>query len=143
MTTQSFREHDPKHPYVLEYTYTVCWHGRPYSEPCVDCEIVGLHERHRYAARTIASVRDRLRELGAPMNAELAGPLNELEELNLLNKLIDLGARAAAAHAKAQSDDGHTGTAAYVEFRELRADMGEMIRNAYAAPTTAAQGVNA
>ena len=35
------------------------------------------------------------------------------------------------------------GTAAYVEFRELRADMGEMIRNAYAAPTTAAQGVNA
>lgn len=141
MTTQSFREHDPKHPYVLKRTG--CGHGRPYSEPCVDCEIVWLHERHRYAARTIARVRDRLRELGAPMNAELAGPLNELEELNLLNKLIDLGARAAAAHAKAQSDDGHTGTAAYVEFRELRADMGEMIRNAYAAPTTAAQGVNA
>lgn len=98
MTTQSFLEHDPKHPYVL--WYTGCGHGRPYSEPCVDCEIVWLHERHRYAARTIARVRDRLRELGAPMNAELAGPLNELEELNLLNKLIDLGARAAAAHAK-------------------------------------------
>ena len=141
MTIESFREHDPKHPYVLKYTR--CWHGRLYSEPCVDCEIVGLHEQHRHAARTIARVRDRLLELGAPMNAELAGPLNELEELNLLNKLIDLGARAAAAHAKAQSDDGHTGTAAYVEFRELRADMGEMIRNAYAAPTTAAQGVNA
>ena len=141
MTTQSFREHDPKHPYVLKHTG--CGHGRLYSEPCVDCEIVWLHEQHKQAAHTIARVRDRLRELGAPMNAELAGPLNELEELNLLNKLIDLGARAAAAHAKAQSDDGHTGTAAYVEFRELRADMGEMIRNAYAAPTTAAQGVNA
>ena len=35
-------------------------------EPCVDCEIVGLHEQHRNAARTIARVRDRLRELGAP-----------------------------------------------------------------------------
>jgi len=64
MTTEPFREHDHKHPYVLKYTR--CGHGRLYSEPCVDCEIVWLHEQHRYAARTIARVRDRLRELGAP-----------------------------------------------------------------------------
>ena len=65
VTRESFREHDHKHPYVLKYTG--CGHGRLYSDPCVDCEIVGLHEQHRHAARTIARVRDRLRELGAPM----------------------------------------------------------------------------
>lgn len=70
----------------------------------------------------------------APAPAAVAGPLNELEELDLLNKLIHLGARAASAHAKSNSDDGHAGTAAYVEWRELRADMGELIRKAYAAP---------
>ena len=76
----------------------------------------------------------------APAPAAAAGPLNELEELNLLNKLIDLGARAAAAHAKSNSDDGHAGTAAYVEWTELRADMRELIRKSYAAPIPAAQG---
>ena len=65
MTTQSFREHDPKHPYALRHIG--CGHGRLYSEPCVDCEIVDLREQHKRAARTIARVRDRLRELGAPM----------------------------------------------------------------------------
>ena len=75
----------------------------------------------------------------APAPAAVAGPLNELEELNLLNKLIHLGARAASAHAKSNSDDGHAGTAAYVEWSELRADMGELIRKAYAAPTPAAR----
>lgn len=67
--------------------------------------------------------------------AAVAGPLNELEELNLLNKLIALGAKAAHAHAQSNSDDGHKGTAAYVQWQELRAEMGELIRNAYAAPT--------
>lgn len=76
----------------------------------------------------------------APALAAVARPLNELEELNLLNKLIHLGARAASAHAKSNSDDGHAGTAAYVEWSELRADMGELIRMAYAASTPSAQG---
>lgn len=67
--------------------------------------------------------------------AAVAGPLNELEELNLLNKLIALGAKAAHAHAQSNRDDGHKGTAAYVQWQELRAEMGELIRNAYAAPT--------
>ena len=71
VTRESFREHDHKHPYVLKYTG--CGHGRLYSEPCVDCEIVGLHEQHRDAARTIARVRDRLRELGAPMPGFTSG----------------------------------------------------------------------
>lgn len=68
--------------------------------------------------------------------AAVAGPLNELEELNLLNKLVELGAKAAHAHAQSNSDDGHKGTAAYVQWQEMRAEMGELIRSAYAAPTT-------
>ena len=67
---------------------------------------------------------------------EAGGPLNELEELNLLNKLIELGARAANAHAASNSDDGHKGTAAYVQWQELRSQMDDLIRAAYAAPTT-------
>ena len=66
----------------------------------------------------------------------VAGPINELEELNLLNKLVELGAKAAYAHAQSNSDDGHKGTAAYVQWQEMRAEMGELIRAAYAAPTT-------
>ena len=58
--------------------------------------------------------------------------MNELEELNLLNQLIELGAKAAHAHAQSNSDDGHKGTAAYVQWHELRAEMGELIRAAYA-----------
>ena len=72
---------------------------------------------------------------------EAGGPLNELEELNLLNKLIELGARAANAHAASNSDDGHKGTAAYVQWQELRSQMGDLIRAAYAAPTTQAAPV--
>lgn len=58
--------------------------------------------------------------------------MNDLEELNLLNQLIELGAKAAHAHAQSNSDDGHKGTAAYVQWHELRAEMGELIRAAYA-----------
>ena len=58
------REHDPNHPYVRKLVG--CGHGRLFSEPCTDCEIVGLHERYRNAIRTVQIVRDRLRALGAP-----------------------------------------------------------------------------
>lgn len=77
----------------------------------------------------------RIAALTTAAPAAVAGPLNELEELNLLNKLIALGAKAAHEHAQSNSDDGHKGTAAYVQWQELRAEMGELIRNAYAAPT--------
>lgn len=63
--SEPFREHDPSHPYVRRLVG--CGHGRLYTEPCVDCEIVGLYEQHKQAAHTIARVRDRLRVLGAPM----------------------------------------------------------------------------
>ena len=47
--------------------------GEDVNDPCVDCEIVGLHEQYREAARTIARVRDRLRVLGAPMPGFTSG----------------------------------------------------------------------
>lgn len=88
-----------------------------------------------------SSVIDRARVLIAKTEgngalAAVAGPLNELEELRLLNTLIDIGARAMHAHAKSNSDDGHAGTAAHTQWHELRAEMGKLIRKAYAAPTT-------
>lgn len=66
MTDQEpFREHDPNHPYVRNLTG--CGHGRLFTDPCVDCEVVDLLERYRSAVRTVARVRDRMRELGRPM----------------------------------------------------------------------------
>lgn len=64
------RENDPNHPYVRKLVG--CGHGRLFSEPCIDCEIVGLHERYRNAIRTVQIVRDRLRALGAPLPGRLA-----------------------------------------------------------------------
>ena len=64
------QEHDPNHPYVRKLIG--CGHGRLFSEPCQDCEIVGLHEQYRNAIRTVQIVRDRLRSLGAPLPGRLA-----------------------------------------------------------------------
>ena len=72
-------------------------------------------------------------DLAGAAPAAGAGPADELAELALLNKLIELGGKASYAHAKSNSDDGHAGTAAYVQWQELRAEMGELIR-AHAAP---------
>lgn len=63
-------EHDPNHEYVRRFVG--CGHGRLYSEPCVDCEIVSLRETYRRAVRTIQRTRDRLRVLGAPLPGEVA-----------------------------------------------------------------------
>jgi hypothetical protein len=65
MQREPFRDHNPHHPYVAKMIG--CGHGRLFTEPCVDCEIVDLKEKYRNAARTIQWVRDRMRELGAPM----------------------------------------------------------------------------
>lgn len=59
------REHDPNHPYVRKLVG--CGHGRLFSEPCQDCEIVKLHAQYTNAIRTVQIVRDRLRVLGAPL----------------------------------------------------------------------------
>ena len=64
------REHDPNHPYVRKLIG--CGHGRLFSEPCQDCEIVKLHEQYTNAIRTVQIVRDRLRVLGAPLPGRCA-----------------------------------------------------------------------
>lgn len=71
MTKFKFREHDPDHPYVRRLVG--CGHGRLLTDPCVECEIVRLHDDYRRAAGTIQVVRDRLRELGAPFPAGFTG----------------------------------------------------------------------
>ena len=65
------------------------------------------------------------------ISAQQAG--DDLAELSLLNRLIELGGKAAGAHATSNSDDGHRGIAAYVQWQELRAEMCELIRRFYAA----------
>lgn len=59
------REHDPNHPYVRKLVG--CGHGRLFSEPCVDCEVVGLMDEYKRAVKTVMRVRDRMRVLGRPM----------------------------------------------------------------------------
>jgi len=41
------RDHDPNHPYVRKLVG--CGHGRLFSEPCVDCEVVGLMDEYKRA----------------------------------------------------------------------------------------------
>jgi hypothetical protein len=65
--------------------------------------------------------------------AAVAGPANDLAELAMLNKLVELGTQAYGALAESNSDDGPAGTAAYVRWQERRAEMGELIR-AHKAP---------
>lgn len=59
------RDHDPNHPYVRKLVG--CGHGRLFSEPCVDCEVVGLMDEYKRAVKTVQRVRDRMRQLGRPM----------------------------------------------------------------------------
>lgn len=59
------RDHDPAHPYLR--TLKGCGHGRLFSEPCVDCEVVGLMDEYKRAVKTVQRVRDRMRQLGRPM----------------------------------------------------------------------------
>ena len=65
------REHNPDHPYVRKMVG--CGHGRLFSEPCKECEIVALKEEYRRAIRTVQRVRDRLRVLGAPLPGQTSG----------------------------------------------------------------------
>ncbi|TDF24601.1 hypothetical protein EZI45_20925 [Delftia tsuruhatensis] len=65
--------------------------------------------------------------------AAVAWPANDLEELAMLNKLIELGAKASYANAQSNSDDGRAGAEADDRWRKLRSEMGELIR-AHKAP---------
>ena len=53
--TTAMREHNPDHPYVRKMVG--CGHGRLFSEPCNECEIVALKEEYRRAVRTVQRVR--------------------------------------------------------------------------------------
>ena len=59
------RDHDPNHPYARKLIG--CGHGVLYSEPCADCEAVGLMNEYRRAVKTVQRVRDRMRQLGRPL----------------------------------------------------------------------------
>lgn len=59
------RDHDPNHTYVRKLIG--CGHGVLFSEPCVECEIVGLLDEYKRAVKTVMRVRDRMRQLGRPM----------------------------------------------------------------------------
>ena len=65
---EPLRQHDASHPYVR--SLTGCGHGRLFSEPCKDCEIVGLRQQYKDAVQTVMRVRNRLRQLGAPLPGE-------------------------------------------------------------------------
>ena len=52
------------HPYVRKMIG--CGHGRLFSEPCNECEIVALKDEYRRAVRTVQRVRDLLRERMLP-----------------------------------------------------------------------------
>lgn len=58
-------DHDPNHPYVRRLIG--CGHGVLFSEPCVDCEVVGLMNEYKRAVKTVQRVRDRMRQLGRPI----------------------------------------------------------------------------
>jgi len=59
------RDHDVNHPYSRKFIG--CGHGRLFSEPCVDCEVVSLMVDYNRAVRTVMRVRDRMRQLGRQM----------------------------------------------------------------------------
>lgn len=117
-----------------------CGHSSNYT-PLLD-RVAGRIDRHVERLLT-AQHSDRAARAQAAPEVPAAGvPLDELAELSMLNQLIDLGNKAAGFHATANSDDGRKGTAAYVQWQETRAKMGELIRATYAAapqPPAAAQ----
>lgn len=57
--------HDPAHPYVKKMIG--CGHGVLFSDPCIECEVVGLMDEYKRAVKTVMRVRDRMRQLGRPM----------------------------------------------------------------------------
>ena len=65
------RTYDPNHPYVRRLVG--CGHGRLFSEPCIDCEVVGLMEKYRRAVRDIERVKERMKQLGRPMPEQQRG----------------------------------------------------------------------
>lgn len=53
--------------YVCLCEMVGCGHGRLYTEPCVDCEIVGLKQEYKSAVKAIERITKRMNELGISM----------------------------------------------------------------------------
>lgn len=64
--------HNPQHPYVMKCIG--CGHGRLFSEPCNDCEIVRWSARYRDAIKEVQRCRNELRRLGAPVTGPTSLP---------------------------------------------------------------------
>lgn len=64
--------HNPQHPYVMKCIG--CGHGKLFTEPCTDCEIVRWTARYRDAIREVARCRNELRRLGAPAPGQTSLP---------------------------------------------------------------------
>lgn len=71
-------ENDPNHPYVK--TLKGCGHGRLFTEPCVDCEIVGILDEYKRAIRTVQRSRDRLRALGVKLPGNTSAAPTQQQE---------------------------------------------------------------
>jgi len=71
------KKSDPNHPYVQRYVG--CGHGRLFTEPCVDCEIVGILDEYKRAIRTVQRSRDRLRALGVKLPGNTSAALTRRE----------------------------------------------------------------
>ena len=68
------KPHDAMHPYVLRFIG--CGHGVLFSQPCVDCELVSLHDQYNRAVKTIFKIQGRLKELGDRSAATYQNQLN-------------------------------------------------------------------
>jgi hypothetical protein len=68
VVSDPLRQYGPSSPYVLNLTG--CVHGMLFREHCKDCEIVGLRQQYKDAVQTVMRVRNKLRELGAPLPGE-------------------------------------------------------------------------
>lgn len=72
------KPHDPRHPYVLKFIG--CGHGVLFSQPCVDCELVGLQDEYNRAVKTIARIEARVAKLGEHIEARIETRSKQLVE---------------------------------------------------------------
>lgn len=57
--------YDQNHPYIGRFIG--CGHGKLFTEPCVDCEVIALTEDYRLSIKALVRARDRLHAIGAPL----------------------------------------------------------------------------
>ncbi len=113
----------------------------PYIERVAQAICTGLYPEAAAKGRTWpdfpAATRTHLRCIAqnvlVALEAAVLQPIEQIITTSMLNRLIDLGGQASAAHAKSNSDDGAAGTEAAVRFFELREQMRALLAPAGAA----------